>query len=129
MGVAYVVLPEEGAQAGLARALGLLQGRPVGEEVAEHQGVLVLEPIEHLGEVLLERVGDAVGQPAHVIDEHATLLDQPLQHTHRAALGVEPGQLLRMGDSAAPGRVARRWGRPWPRSRRRSPGTSPGWSG
>ena len=82
LAVAQVVFMEECREAGLARALRLLESGPAGEEVAEHHGVLIAEPIEHLRKILLEGVGYAIGNARGIADQGATLLDQTLQGAH-----------------------------------------------
>jgi len=87
---------EERAQTSLARALGLLERGPQGEEVAKDQRVLVFEPFQRLREVLLERVGDAIGESARVLDQHTPLLHELLQHAHGSALRAQRSELLGM---------------------------------
>jgi len=85
------MLLEEGSQTGLARALGVLERRPAGEEIAEHQRVFVLEPLERLRKVLLEGGTDAIGETAHVLDQRTTLLDEQLERSHRGAVRMQLG--------------------------------------
>jgi hypothetical protein len=53
--IAYAVFVEERCQARLACPLGVPERGPAGEEVAEHQRAFLIEPVQDLGKVLLER--------------------------------------------------------------------------
>ena len=88
------MLVEEGRQARFTRPLGILERGPVCKEVAEHHGILVLEPLQGLGEVLLECIAQAVGYASLVIDQGAALLHQPLQGAHSDALRMQCGELV-----------------------------------
>jgi len=63
LGAAAVVGMEERLETRLASALDLSQRRPASQEVAKEDRVRILEPVESLRIVLLEGVGQAVGQP------------------------------------------------------------------
>jgi hypothetical protein len=77
VGIAHVVFAEESRQAGFACPLGMLECGPAGEEVTEDQRVLVLEPLQALGEILLERIGEPIREAHLVSHQGAALLHQP----------------------------------------------------
>ncbi len=52
------------------------QRRPAGQEVAEQHRVSLLEPLQRLRVILLERVTQPVGKPVLVADQVAAPLDQ-----------------------------------------------------
>src|SRR4029077_9774814 len=66
-----VVGMEKGLEAGLVSALRLQQRRPTRQEVAEQHGVVLVEPFQGLRIVLLEGVGQTVGQASLVVDQFA----------------------------------------------------------
>src|SRR6185437_7680905 len=74
----------------------LLQRRPAGKEVAEQRSVAVIEPVQRLRKVLLERVAKAVDDALAVVDQHPSLLDQVPERTHCDALGMERMEPLRV---------------------------------
>src|ERR1019366_3166055 len=80
---------EERLEARLVSSLRLQQRRPTGQEVAEQHGVVLVEPFQRLRIVLLERVGQAVGQAGLVVDQFASALRQANQRTHGDALRLE----------------------------------------
>lgn len=69
--------------------LRLLKRRPAAQEIAEHDRVLVFEPLRGLGEVLLQRIGQPVSDTDPVIDQASALFDQVLQGPHGHALRPE----------------------------------------
>lgn len=73
---------EEFPDAGLVCTLGLKQGRPAGQEVAEQHVVVLIEPVQGLRVVLLEGVGQAIAQAGFVVDQFAPALGQADQGTH-----------------------------------------------
>src|SRR6266581_6550241 len=83
--IAHIVFAKERFQRGLAGVLYLLERRPALEEIAKEYGIAFLKPVQGLGEVLLERAGELVGDAAPVIDQAAALFHQVLQGTHGAA--------------------------------------------
>jgi hypothetical protein len=84
-----VVGMEKGLEAGLVSAPRLQQRRPTGQEVAEQHRVVLLEPLQGLRIVLLERVGQAVCYAGLVVDQFASALRQTNQRTHGDALRLE----------------------------------------
>ena len=74
--------------------LGGGQGRPASDEVDEDVGVLVAEPADDLWEVLFEGVGQAIDEPAAVIDEVATVLNQALESAHGGPFAAQWGQAV-----------------------------------
>ena len=61
---------------GLAGALDLFERWPAGQEVAEQRRVRVSKPVERLRKVLLQGVGQAIGEAGLVADQPAALFDQ-----------------------------------------------------
>ncbi len=94
--VAHVMGAEEALQRGATRELGGFEGRPLGEEVAEEYGVLVLKPLQGVREVVFQRAGEAVGKAYFVADQTAAMFDELRKRTHGGALGVEGLQLVAM---------------------------------
>src|SRR6516162_3357344 len=84
-----VVGMEERLEAGLVSAPGLKRRRPTGQEVAEQNGVVLVEPVQGLRIVLLEGMGEAVGEADLVVDQFASALGQADQRTHADALRPE----------------------------------------
>src|SRR5215475_2932163 len=72
----------------------MLEAGPALQEVAEEQRVTVLEPVQRLREVVLERAAQAVGDAGLVANEIAPLLDQRGQGSHWRALRFKRLQLL-----------------------------------
>ena len=97
IGVAHVMLAEEGREGGTARALRRLEGWPATQEVAEDRGVFLLKPVQHVREIVLEGTGQAVGAPDFVADHAATVFDELGEGAHRGALWLERLQLVAMG--------------------------------
>ena len=88
--------PEEGLQGGAACELGRFEGRPAAQKVTENEGIFVLEPLEHLGEIIFQRTGEAVGYP-HFIPDHAPpMFDKLFEGAHGGALWIERLQLVPM---------------------------------
>src|SRR5262249_41288052 len=71
LGIAHVMLTEEGVESGTAGELNRLEGWPATQEVAEDRGVFLLKPVQHLREIVLQGTGQAVGDPDFVAN-HAT---------------------------------------------------------
>jgi hypothetical protein len=89
VGVAHVMGVEEALQGGAARKLGGCEGGPVGEEVTEAGGGLVVTPWQGVREVVCQRTGEAGGQAHVVADQPAAMFDAWLERTHRGAWGGE----------------------------------------
>jgi hypothetical protein len=77
VGVAPVVFLEESRQAGLTRPLGVLACGPAGENVTEDHRVLVLEPLQDLWDIRLERIGEPIREANLVSHPGAAWLHQP----------------------------------------------------
>ena len=54
----------------------------------------MVEPVERLGEVLLEGLAQAIGEAGLVVDHTPALLDQMKQRAHRHALRIERSQAV-----------------------------------
>ena len=70
------------------------QCRPSLQEIAEHQRALILEPLQSLGKVVLERTGESIGDASLIIDQAPSHLDQLLEDAHLSALRVERLKML-----------------------------------
>ena len=67
-------------------------------KTVENVGVFVLEPLEHMREIVLQGARKAVGD-AHFISDHATAVcDELVERTHRGALRLERLELVTMGE-------------------------------
>ena len=68
----------------------------MGQKVAEDDGVLVVEPLQDVGEVVLQGTGKA-SREAHVVaDQAAAMFDKLFEGTHRGALGLEGLEFVAM---------------------------------
>jgi hypothetical protein len=85
--VAHVMGAEEVLKGGATRALHGCEGGPWGEEVAEHGGVVIVEPLEDMGAGVFEGTGEAIGERHVVADQAAALCDELFEGTPRGALG------------------------------------------
>src|SRR4030095_15376005 len=97
LGVAHMMLAEEGLEGGTASELRRLEGRPATQEVAEDGGVFLLKPVQHLRDIVLEGPGQAVGAPYCVADHAATVCDELCEGAHRGALWLERLPLVAVG--------------------------------
>jgi hypothetical protein len=98
LGVAHVMLTEEGFEGSTARELRRLEGRPATEKVAEDRRVFLLKPVQHVRERVLEGPGQAVGDPDVVADHAAPVCDELGEGAHRGALRLERLELVAMGE-------------------------------
>ena len=89
---------EEGFEGGTAGELHRLEGRPATQEVAEDRGVFLLQPVQHMREIILEGTGQAVGDPDFVTDHATAVFDELCEGAHRGALRLERLQLVAMGE-------------------------------
>ena len=74
-----------------------LQGGPARQEVAKDRGIFVLKPLQHVWEIVLERTGQAIGNPDFVVHHAAAVFDELGERPHRCALRPEGVQLVGMG--------------------------------
>jgi len=96
VGVAHMIGAEEALEGGAARQLGGFEGRPWGEEIAEEGGVVVVEPLEDVREVVFQGTGQAIGEAHVVTDQTAAMFDKWFEGTHRGALGLEGLEFVAM---------------------------------
>jgi hypothetical protein len=83
-------------EGGAARQLGCFEGRPLGEAVAADGGVFVVEPLEDVGEVVLQGTGQA-SREAHVVAAQTTaMFDKLFEGPHRGAVGLAGLELVAM---------------------------------
>ena len=97
IGRAHVRRTEAGVEGGTARAWRRLAGRPATQDVAAARGVLLLQPVQHVRESVLEGPGQAVGDPHGVADHAATVGDELGEGAHRGALRLERLQRVALG--------------------------------
>jgi hypothetical protein len=94
------VVVTEGLQGGAPGQGGHCEGGPTAQQVTENVRILVLKPWQHVGARVLERPGEAMGEPHGIPDDAATVFDQVgedppgrtrrLQRRQRVAMGEEP---------------------------------------
>ena len=89
-----VVGIEEGFQTGGSSALDLSERWPAGQEVAEQDGVTLVKPVERLRIVLLEGMGQAIGEASLVADQLTTVFGEAEQCAHVLALRLQRGKSL-----------------------------------
>ncbi len=87
---------KERLETGLASALDLSQRRLAAQEIAEEDRIPLFKPFEGLRIVLLERIGQAVGQPCLIADQLATMRGQAEQSPHGHTLRMEWRKSLRV---------------------------------
>jgi hypothetical protein len=92
--VAHVMRTEKVLQGGTARKLGSLEGRPLGEKIAEDGGVFVLKPLQHLRKVGFQGTGEPICDAHFVAHETAAMFDELCEGTHRGTLGLEWLELI-----------------------------------
>ena len=96
-GIAHVMRTEEGSESGPASELHRLEGRPATQEVAEDRGVFLLKPVQDMREIVLERTGQAIGDPDFVTDHTAAVFDELGERPPCWALWRERVELVAMG--------------------------------
>ena len=89
-----VVSIEEGFHSAGSSALDLSECWPAGQEVAEQDGVTLIKPVERLRIVLLEGMGQAIGEASLVGDQLTTLFGEAEQCAHVLALRLQRGKSL-----------------------------------
>jgi len=87
---------EEVCQGRAACELGRFEGRPLGEKVAEQQGVFVLKPLQAVREVVFQSTREAISDAHFVADHPTAMFDELRQGTPRRALGVQGLQFVAM---------------------------------
>ena len=95
--IAHVMRTEEGFEGGTARALHRLAGRPATQEVAEDRRVLLLKPVQHVRERVLQGPRQAVRDPHCGADHAAPVCDELCEGAHRGTLRLERLQRVAMG--------------------------------
>jgi hypothetical protein len=85
---AHVMVTEKGLQRGTTGELHGLEGGPAPQEIAEDHGVFILQPAQHVREVVFEGTGQAVRHAHLIADEAAVSLDELCQ---RASEGSATG--------------------------------------
>jgi hypothetical protein len=93
-----MVVAEEGFQGRAPGELRGFEGRPAAQNVTENAGVFVLEPLEHLREIILQGTREAVGEPDFVVDHAAAVFDELVERAHRGALWLEWLERVAMGE-------------------------------
>jgi hypothetical protein len=96
VGAPAVVGIEEGLQTGASSVLDLRERWPAGQEVAEQHGVTLLKPVQSVRIVLLEGIGQAIGEARFVADQLTTVFSEAEQCAHAFALRLQRGKSLRV---------------------------------
>lgn len=96
VGVAPVMVAEEALQGSAAGELDGVEGRPLGEKVAEEGSACVVKPLQDVREVVLQGTSEAMGEAHVVADQAAALCDEWRQGTHLGALGGERCECVAM---------------------------------
>ena len=98
LGIAHVMRTEEGCEGGTAGELDRFEGGPATQEVAEDRRIFLLQPVQHVREIVLEGTRQAVGDPDCVTDHAAAGCDELGEGAHRGALWIERLQLVALGE-------------------------------
>jgi hypothetical protein len=88
------VRPEQGFEGRAARELHRFEGGPVAQDVANEHRILLLKPLEDVGEVVFERTGQAIRQPDVVADQATAVCHELCQGAHAGALRGEWGEFV-----------------------------------
>ncbi len=89
VGVAHMRGAAEALEGRAARELNGVEGRPLGEDVAEDGGVFVVEPLADRRAVVVQGTGEAIGETYVVADQTTARFDAWFEGTYGGALGVE----------------------------------------
>src|SRR5207249_11389180 len=73
---AHMMAPEKAFEGGAPGELHRLQGGPTTQEVAKDRGVFVLQPLQHVWDIVLERTRQAIGHPDCVAHHAAAVSDE-----------------------------------------------------
>src|SRR5687767_10150108 len=87
---------EEALERGSTRLAHALEGGPALQEVTEQQARRVVEPVQRLRKVVLQRIGEAIGDAGLIIDETPAHLHELFERSHLRTLWVERSDLLGM---------------------------------
>jgi hypothetical protein len=91
------MVPEKAFEGGATGELHRLQGGPATQDVAKDRGIFVLQPLQHVWKIVLERTGQAMGNPDCVAHHTAAVFDELGAGTPRGALRLERRQRVTMG--------------------------------
>jgi hypothetical protein len=94
----HMVVVKEGLQGGPPGQLDRFEGGPTAQKVTENGRIFVLKPLQHVGEIVLERTGEAMGDPHFIPDDAATVFDQLGEGPHGRTLRLQRLQLVAMGE-------------------------------
>jgi hypothetical protein len=94
--VAHVMVAAEAFQARASRQLYGLEGRPLGEEVAEDGGIFGVEPLQHMREVVFQGTGKAIREAHVVLDQAAAMFHELFEGAHGRTLGLKGLELIAM---------------------------------
>ena len=95
---AHVVVAAAGFQRGAPGEWRGFAGRPAAQKVTENMGIFVLEPLQHLGEIVLQGAREAVGNPHCIPDHAAAVFDELVERAHRGTLRLERLERVAMGE-------------------------------
>jgi hypothetical protein len=88
-GVVPVMVAEAAVQGRASRQLSGLEGRPLGEEVADDGGILVVAPWQHMRKVVFQGTGQAIREAHVVADSAAAMFDEWFEGAHGRTLGLK----------------------------------------
>src|SRR5262249_58044867 len=95
----HMVVVKEGLQGGAPGQLCRFEGGPTAQKVTENVRIFVLKPWQHVWERVLERPGEAMGEPHFIPDDAATVFDKLREGTHGRTLRLQRLQLVAMGEA------------------------------
>ena len=95
---AHVGVAKAAVQPGAPGAWRRFAGRPAAQKVTDKARVFVLEPLQHMGEIVLQGAREAVGDPPCIPDHTAAVCDAWVERAPRGALRLERLQRVAMGE-------------------------------
>jgi hypothetical protein len=93
---APVVVTEAGLKGGASRELDRFEGRPAAQKVTEKRGIFVLQPLQPLRAIVVQRPGEAVGHPYFIPDHATPMFDKLFESAQGGAVRMERLQLVPM---------------------------------
>ena len=94
---------EKSSQARWPGVLDLRECRPASKKIAVQDGVVLRKPVEDLWVILLERIGQTIGETRLVAHQLAAVLGQTEENAHAFALHLKRGEALRVADQQIQG--------------------------
>jgi hypothetical protein len=94
------VCTEAGRKSGTTRAWRRFERRPAAQEVTKAARIVVLTPLQNVGEVVFPRPGPALGVPDCGAAQARAVFDKVREGAQRGALGGERGELVTVWEEA-----------------------------